>query len=150
MGRCRENLDAIATAVDDRQQPPGIGGGVLDVTDAWMGREPRNDLDRQIRALKIWIGIDHDGNVDGVGDRAKISFHLSVLQREIRFQDREDAVGSELLIFLGLNHRIGCRCRGDTCHNRYAAPGRLDRRLHDPRTLEVVEIGELTGRAQRG
>ncbi len=114
-----------------------------------MGGEARDDVERQVRTLELRIGVDHHGNVDGVGDGAEIGFDLRVGEREIRFQDREDAVGAELFIGLCLRHRVRGRGRGDAGHHRHAAVRGLDRGLHHGRALRVVEIGELAGRAER-
>ena len=114
-----------------------------------MGREPRDDVEREIRALELRIGVDHHGNIDRVRDGAKIGFDLAVTERKIRFQDRQNAVGAELLAGFGLGHRIRRRGRGDAGVHRHAASCHLDRGLHHGLTLRVVEIGKLAGRAER-
>ena len=95
------------------------------------------------------IGVDDDGNIDRVGDGAKIGFDLRVAEREIRFQDRQDAVGAELLVGLRLRDRIESRGRGDTGDHGHASLRGLDRGLHHRRALRAIEIGELAGRAER-
>ena len=111
--------------------------------------EPRDHIERQIGALELRIGVDHDGNVDRVGNGAEIGFDLRIGEREIGFQDRENAVGAELLIGLRLRHRVRRRGRGDAGDHGHAALRGLDRGLHHRRALRVVEIGELAGRAER-
>jgi hypothetical protein len=54
MRGCRKDLEPLA-AVLDRQQPAGIGRCILDVTDARMLGQPRNDIERQIGALELRI-----------------------------------------------------------------------------------------------
>jgi hypothetical protein len=39
------------------------------------------------------IGVEHDRNVDGVRDRAEIALDLRVPEREIGFENGENAVG---------------------------------------------------------
>ena len=55
-----------------------------------------------VRSLrwKLRIGVEHDRNIDGVGDGAEIGFDLRVLEREVGFEDGEDAVGAEPLVGL--------------------------------------------------
>ena len=67
-----------------------------------MGREPRDHVKREIGALELRVGVDHDGNVNGVGNGAEVRFDLRVGDREIRLHDRENAVGAELLMRLCL------------------------------------------------
>jgi hypothetical protein len=114
-----------------------------------MGRQPRDDVERQVRALELRIGVDHHGDIDRIGDGAKIGFDLGIPEREIRFHDCENAVGAELLIGLGLLDCVHRRGRRDAGNHRHAALGGLDGRLHHRRALRVIEIGELTGRAER-
>ncbi len=149
MGGRGEHFDAVAATIHDRQQPAGVGGGVLDVTDARMGREPGDHIEREIRALELRVGVDHDGNVDGVGDGAEVGFDLRIGDRKVRLHDRENAVGAKFLMRLCLRHCVRCRCRGDAGNHGHAAFGRFDGRLHDRRALRMVEIGELTGRSER-
>jgi hypothetical protein len=61
-----------------------------------MRREPGDDVERQVRALKLWIGVDHHGDIDRVRDSAEIGFDLRIAEREISFQDRQNAVDAEL------------------------------------------------------
>ena len=149
MRRRGKHLDAVAAAIDDRQQPPGIGGGILDVADARMACEPLDHVERQIRALELRIGVDHDGNIDRIRDRAEIGFDAGVGNRKIGFHDRQNAVGAELLIRPRLRHRIRRRGRGNAGDHGHAALCGLDRGLHHRRALRCVEIGELAGRAER-
>src|SRR4030095_10736243 len=106
MGGGGEDFDLITAAVYDREQPAGVGRGVLDVADAGMGGEALDDVERQIRTLELRIGVDHDGNVDGIGNRAEIGFDAAVGQREVGFEDCENPVGAKLLVSLCLPHRI--------------------------------------------
>jgi len=71
-----------------------------------MRRQICDDIERQVGALKLWIGVDDDGNVDRIGNGAKIGFDLGIAEREIGFENRKDAVGAELLIGLGLGDRV--------------------------------------------
>ena len=114
----------------DRQQPAGIGRGILDVADARMLREPRDHVEREIAALELRIGVEHDRNVDRVGDGAKVGFDLRVLEREVGFEDGEDAVGAELLVDLRLLDGVGGRGRGDARDHRHAFARGFDRRAH--------------------
>jgi hypothetical protein len=41
--------------------------------------EARDHVERKIAALKLWIGIEHHGNVDGIGNAAEIGFDLPIL-----------------------------------------------------------------------
>ena len=148
MRRRREDADLFATAIHDRQQPAGIGGGVLDVLNARMRCEPRDAIEREIRTLELRIGIDHDGNIDRIRNGAKIGFDLRIGQRKIRLQDRQNAVGAEFLIRLRLRHRIQRRGRGNAGHDRHAAFRGLNRGLNDGFALGVVKIGKLAGRAE--
>jgi hypothetical protein len=148
VGGSREHADCIATAIDDRQQPPGIGGCVLDVLNARMGRKPRDAVKRKVGALELRIGVDHDGNVDRIRDAAKIGFDLRIGQRKICFQNRQNAIGAELLVRFRLRHRIRRRGRGDAGDHGNAAACRLDRRLHDVGALRIVQVGKFAGRAE--
>ena len=100
--------------------------------------EPRDDVERQVGALELRIGVDHDGNVDGVGNGAEIALDLRVCEREIRLQDRQDAVGAKLLVGLRLRHGVGRRGRGDAGDHRHAASRRLDRGPHHRGALRGV------------
>ena len=95
-----------------------------------MRGEPRDHVEREVAALELRIGVEHDRNVDGVGDGAEVGFDLRVLQREIGFEDREDAVGAELLVARRLRDRVGGRGRGDAGDHRHAPLRRLDRGAH--------------------
>jgi hypothetical protein len=120
-----------------------------DVADARMRRETRDHIERQVGALKLRIGVDHHGNIDGIGNGPKIGFDLRVAERKIGFENGKDAVGAELLIGSRLRDRIRCRGRGDAGDHGHASPSRFDRGLHHSCALRVVEIGELAGRAER-
>ena len=63
-----------------------------------MRRKPCDAIKRKIRALELRIGVDHDGNIDRIRDAPEIGFHLRVGKRKVRFQNRQNAVGTELLI----------------------------------------------------
>ena len=92
-----------------------------------MRGEPRDHIERQVGALELRVGVDHDGNVDGIRDGAEIGFDLRIRQREIGFEDGEDAVGAELLIGLRLRDRIRRRGRGDAGDDGHALLRGLDR-----------------------
>ena len=106
-------------------------------------------IERQVRALELRIGVDHDGNIDRIGDGAEIAFDLRVAEREIRFQDRENAVGAEFLIGLGLRHRIRVEVEATPATTGTRPVRGFDRGLHHGQALRVVEIGKLAGRAER-
>ena len=74
-----------------------------------MLAEPRDHVEREVGTLELGVGIEHDGNLDRVGDRAEIAFDCCVRQREIGFKDGEDTVGSQALTSLRLCDRIGGR-----------------------------------------
>ena len=114
-----------------------------------MFGEPCDDVEGEIGALKLRIGVDHHGNVDRVRDGAKVGFDLRVVDREIRLHDRQDAVGAKLLVSLRLRHRIRGRCRSDAGDHRHAFLRGFDGRLHHRGALLAAEIGELAGRAER-
>jgi hypothetical protein len=145
----REHLDRVAAAIDDREQPSSVGRGILDVADARMISEPRNHIQREIRALELGIGVDHHGNVDRVRDAAEVGFDLRVGERKIRFEDREDAVGAEFLIGAGLRDRIGRRGGDHAGDHGHTAFCRCDRRAHHGGALVGIEIGEFAGRTER-
>ena len=86
--------------------------------------EPRDHVEGQVGALELRVGVEHDRNVDRVGDGAEVAFDLRVLEREIRFEDGEDAVGAEPLIGPRLRDRIGGGGRGDAGDDRHAARAR--------------------------
>ena len=95
------------------------------------------------------IGVDHHGNIDGIGNGTEIGFDLRIAEREIGFENRKNAVGTELLTGLRLRDRIRRRGRGDASDHRHAAFRGFDRGFHHHRALHVIEIGELAGRAER-
>ena len=110
----------------------------------------RDRVERKVAALELRIGVEHDRDVDRVGDGAEVGFDLRVLEREVGFEDGEDAVGAELLIILGLRDGVGGGGRGDAGDHRHALLRGLDGRLHHGGALLAVEIGKLAGRAERG
>ena len=112
--------------------------------------EPRDHVERQVAALELRIGVEHHRNVDRVGDGAEVGFDLRVLEREIGFENGEDAVGAELLVALGLLDRVGGGGRRDARDHRHALVRGLDGRRTTVCALLAVEIGELAGRAERG
>jgi hypothetical protein len=69
--------------------------------------ETRDHVERKIAALELWIGIEHKGNVDGIGNAAEIGFDLSILQRKIGFQYRQNAVRTKGLICFRLLNGFG-------------------------------------------
>ena len=91
-----------------------------------MRREPRDHVEREIAALELWIGVEHNRNIHRVGDGAKIGFDLRIFQRKVRFEDRENAVGAQALIVFGLYDGIRRRCGGNAGDHRHAAVGRFD------------------------
>ena len=111
--------------------------------------QTRDNVEREIAALKLRIGVKHDRNVDRVGDGAKVGFDLRILEREVGFENCENAVDAEFLAGLRLFDCIGGHGRRDTCDHRHAFCRRLDRRLHDRLALCAIEIGEFAGRAKR-
>ena len=74
----------------------------------------------KVAALELRIGIKHDRNVDRIGDGAEVSLDLRILEREIGFEDGEDAVGAEVLIVPRLRHRVGGGGRGNAGDYRHA------------------------------
>jgi hypothetical protein len=114
-----------------------------------VGREPRDHIERQVGALELRVGVDHDGNVDGVGNGAEVRFDLCIGNRKVRLHDRQNAVGSEFLMRSCLRHRVRCRRRGDAGDHGHAPLCGFDRGLYDGRALRLVEIGELAGRSER-
>ncbi len=84
-----------------------------------------------------------------VGNGTKIGFDLRVFQREVGFQNGENAVGAELLIGFGLFDCICCGRRCNTGDNGHAFARCLDRRLHNSFALDAIEIGEFAGRTER-
>ena len=114
-----------------------------------MRGEPRDNVKRQIAALEIRIGIEHHRDIDGVGDGAEVGLDLRVFQREIGFENGEDAVGAESLIALRLFDRVGGRCRGDAGDHRHALVRGFNGGLDHGVALFAREIGEFAGRAER-
>ncbi|MEY9234755.1 hypothetical protein ABIF78_007078 [Bradyrhizobium japonicum] len=114
-----------------------------------MFSEARDDVEREIGALELRIGVDDDGDVDGIRDAAEVGFDLGIGEREVRLQDRQNPVGAEPLVGLRLRHCIRRRGGGDAGHNRHTALRGLDGGLHDRGALRGIEIGELAGRTQR-
>ena len=90
-----------------------------------MRGEPLDHIQREVGALELRIGIDHDGNVDGIRDGAEVGFDLRVADREIRLHDRENAIGAEFLMRPCLRHRVRRRGRCDAGNDRHPAPGGL-------------------------
>jgi hypothetical protein len=120
------------------------------VADARMRREAGDDVEGEVAALELRVGVEHHGNVDGVGNGAEVAFDLGVLEGEISFEDGEDAGGAEALIVLRLGDGVGRRGRGNAGDNRHAAGRGFDGRSDDGGALCTIEIGELAGRAERG
>lgn len=116
---------------------------------ARMACEPLDAVEREVRALELRIGVDHDGDVDRLCNRAEIGFDLRIGKREIRLQDRQNAVGPARLIRFRLRHGVQCRGRGDAGHHRHAAAGRFDGGLDDRHPLGAAQIRKLAGRAER-
>ncbi len=114
-----------------------------------MRGQPRDDIERQVRALELRIGIDHDGNIDGIGNGTEIALDLRVADREIRFEDRENTIGADLLAGPRLLHRIRRRSRGNAGDHRHAPVRGFDGGLHHRQPLRPVQIGEFAGRAER-
>src|SRR5438270_14101771 len=98
MRGCREHFDAVAAAIHDREQSPGVGRGVLDVADPRMRGEPGYTIEREVRALELRIGVDLEGNINRIGKGAKIGFEPRVPKRKIGFPYRQDDLGPELSI----------------------------------------------------
>jgi hypothetical protein len=139
----------IRAAVHDREQSAGIGRSILDRDDARMLRELCDHIQREIAALEIRVGVEHDRNVDRVRNRAEVSLDLSILQREIRFEDREDAGRAHRLVIARLRHRVAGRRRRDAGDHRHALVGGFNRRLHHIAPLRLVEIRKLARRTER-
>ena len=57
-----------------------------------MLAQPCDHIERKIAALKLWVGVENDGNFDRVGDRAKVRFDLRILKRKVGLENGEDAV----------------------------------------------------------
>ena len=87
--------------------------------------------------------------IDGVGDGAEIAFDLRVLEREIGFQDRKNAVGAERLPAQRLFDRVGRGGGGNAGDHRHAPVGRFDGRPHHGFFLRAGKISELAGGAER-
>jgi hypothetical protein len=111
--------------------------------------EPADDIETEIGALELRIGVDDDGNGDRVGDGAKIAFDLRIGKREISLENGQDAIGAELLIGSGLRHRVIGRCRGNAGHHRYSPPRGFNGRLHHHGALFAAQIGKLAGGTER-
>lgn len=71
-----------------------------------MTGEPFNDVEG-VAALEIRIGVEHHWDIDGVGNRPKVSLDLRILEREVSFTDGKDALGPEPFVAPGLGDRIG-------------------------------------------
>jgi hypothetical protein len=63
--------------------------------------ETFNGVEREVAASELWIGIKHDRDIDGVGDRAEIALDLRVLCRKMGLEDGQNAVDTEALVGFG-------------------------------------------------
>ena len=88
MGRGSENREAPLGSLEDGKQPSRVRGGVfnrhnvVDVTKAF------DDRKSEIRALKIGVGIEHDGStVCCIGDRSEIGLHALIVDGEIGLEN---------------------------------------------------------------
>jgi hypothetical protein len=72
------HADVVAATVHDRKQALRVGRGILDVANPWMLGEACDNVEGEITALKLWIGVEHDRHVDSIGDREEIAFDLRV------------------------------------------------------------------------
>jgi hypothetical protein len=114
------------------------------------GCSAKRAMTSRLRSLRWkFVGVEHHGNIDSVGDSAEIGFDLRVLERKIGLEDRQDSAGAERLVIARLRHRVRCRGRGDAGDHRHAALCGLDGGAHHGAALLAVEIGELAGRAER-
>ena len=86
-----------------------------------MRGEPGDDVEGQVAALELRVGVEHHGNIDRVGDGAEIALDLGILQREIRFENGENAGRSEPLVVPRLGDGIRSRGRGNAGDDRHAA-----------------------------
>src|SRR5262245_22924208 len=113
-----------------------------------MLRETRDYIERKVAALELWIGIEHNGNINRVSYCAKIGFDLRILERKESFEDRQNAVGTELLVGLRLFDRVRGRGRYDAGDHRHLFRRSLDRCFHHRFALRTGEIGKLAGRTE--
>ena len=114
-----------------------------------MLAQARDDVEREIGALELRIGIEDDRNIDGVGDGAEIAFDLRLGEREIGFENGENAAGAEFLVTPRLVDRVPRRGGRDAGHHRHAAGGGFDGRAHHVGALHGPQISEFAGRAER-
>ena len=63
-----------------------------------MLAQARDHVEREIGALELRIGIEDDRHIDRIGDGAEIAFDLRLGEREIGFENGENAGGAELLV----------------------------------------------------
>ncbi len=145
----REHPDPPLRPVQDRQQPPGIGGGVLQERDVGVMRQPVDGLHRQVRSLEIRIRVERHRRVRRVRDGGEIVHHARVRHREIGLQHRQDPVRPQRPPAPRLRHRVPRRRRRHPGDHRNAARRGLHRRRHHPLLRREVEIRELARRPQR-
>jgi hypothetical protein len=97
-----EHPEPISHRTDDRKEPTGAGRGVLDVADVGDAREAVDGGQTEIRPLKIRIGVDDDGQIDGIGNGGEISDDAVFAEGKVGLQDNYDAVDAKALEFTGL------------------------------------------------
>ena len=135
--------------VHDREQAPGVGGGILEVADVGERGEPLDRRERQIAALELRVGVEHDRTGDRLRDRREIGDHAVLGDREIGLEDREDPGAPHALELGRLAHRVPCRGRRHPGHHRHPAGCRRKRDLDDAALLRPAQIGELAGGPER-
>ncbi len=114
-----EDREPVPDPIHDRQEPAGIGGGVLETDDVGDARQALDRAEREVGALEAGIGVEHDRQVDGLGDRPEIGDDAILGNGEIRLEDGQDAVGAGRRDASCLGHRVGRRGRGDAGHHRH-------------------------------
>jgi len=59
-----------------------------------MFTEPRDDIERQVGALKLRIGVEDNRKSDGVRYSVEVGLDLRCHQRKVGFKNRKNTVGA--------------------------------------------------------
>ena len=114
-----------------------------------MMRKLFNGRQRKIRTLKIRIGVEHRRQLGGVRNGSEIRNHRRIIQREIGFQNGEDAIRPHRRVIARLAFRIHNRGRRNAGHHRHTARGLGDHNFNNAPPLRQIQISKLT-RATQG
>ena len=148
MGRRSEKIERIAATIGYGQKSASVRGGVLQSNDIGVSTQPFDNIDGQMAALEVRIGINNDRQVGAVCNRAEIHFRFLIAEREIGFKDREDAIGAGAPVGDRLFDGVRSGCAGDTSDDRRSARRGIGRDIDDTLPLLAIQVGELAGAAE--